>query len=75
VEEVEVAKDRKDVTASLEGDGEAFRRLVTKYQPTIAVQMRRFSRDSSVLEELVHDVFVEAYVSLKSYQSRAPLLR
>jgi RNA polymerase sigma-70 factor (ECF subfamily) len=36
--------------------------------------MRRFSRDAAVVEELVHDVFVEAYLSLKSYRAKAPLI-
>jgi RNA polymerase sigma-70 factor (ECF subfamily) len=36
--------------------------------------MWRFSRDPAVCEELVQDVFVEAYFSLKSYRGRAPLL-
>ena len=34
--------------------------------------MWRFSRDRRELEELVHDVFVEAYVSLKGFKARAP---
>ena len=36
--------------------------------------MWRFSRDTTVCEELVQDVFVEAYFSLKSYRGRAPLI-
>jgi RNA polymerase sigma-70 factor (ECF subfamily) len=36
--------------------------------------MWRFSRDPAVCEELVQDVFVEAYFSLKSYRGKAPLI-
>ncbi len=36
--------------------------------------MWRFSRNPAVCEELVQDVFVEAYFSLKSYRGRAPLI-
>jgi RNA polymerase sigma-70 factor (ECF subfamily) len=36
--------------------------------------MWRFSRDPAVCEELVQNVFVEAYFSLKSYRGKAPLL-
>ena len=36
--------------------------------------MQRFSRQPRVIDELVHDVFVEAFLSLKSYRSTAPLL-
>lgn len=66
--------DDRDVALSLSGDGEAFRRLIRRYQGEIGNQMRRFSRDSSVREELTHDVFVEAYLSLHSYRGTAPLL-
>lgn len=66
--------DADDVAATLAGDGEAYRRLVQRYQQEIAVQMRRFSRDQVVCEELVHEVFVEAYCSLHCYRGKAPWL-
>lgn len=66
--------DTRNIAASLNGDSEAFGRLVEKYQATIAAQMQRFSRDQAIVEELVHDTFVEAYFSLKSYRSRSPLI-
>jgi len=66
--------DWQDVKSSLEGDGEAFERIVRRYQDRIAAYMWRFTRDRAQWEELVHDVFVEAYVSLPGYKSRAPLL-
>ena len=61
-----------DVRASRDGDADAFERLVRRHQSAIAVYMRRFSRDPSVLEELVQDVFVQAYFSLRSFKERAP---
>lgn len=67
-------QDASDITATLSGDGEAYRRLVLRYQEIISQQMCRFSRDASVREELVHDVFVEAYMSLRSYRGSAPWL-
>jgi RNA polymerase sigma-70 factor (ECF subfamily) len=69
-----VTGDAHDVTAAQGGDSDAFGRLVEKHQATIAQQMRRFSRDPAVLEELVHDVFVEAYLNLKSYRAQSPLI-
>ena len=36
--------------------------------------MWRFSRDPTVCEELVQEVFVEAYFSLKTYRGQAPFL-
>ena len=64
--------DRADITASLAGDGEAFRRIVLRYQQSIAKRMRRFGRDTATVEELVQDVFVEAYFSLRGYSAKAP---
>ena len=66
--------DQGDIAASLNGDGEAYARLVQHYQDQVAAQMWRFTRDPTVLEELVQDVFVEAYLSLKGFRGRAPFL-
>jgi RNA polymerase sigma-70 factor (ECF subfamily) len=67
-------KDQQDITASLNGDSEAYGQLVRRYQGQVAAQMWRFTREPVVLEELVQDVFVEAYFSLKGFRGRAPFL-
>jgi RNA polymerase sigma-70 factor (ECF subfamily) len=64
--------DAKDVAASKAGDAEAYRRLVQRHQPGIFRRMRRFARANSTAEELVQDVFVEAYFSLGTFSGRAP---
>jgi len=64
--------DWADVQASLGGDQDAYARLVRRYQQTIGVTMWRFTRQRQLWEELVHDVFVEAYMGLNGYQGRAP---
>ncbi len=69
-----VRADAKLVAAAVVGDTDAFGRIVEMHQRSIAAQMRRFSRDRAVVEELVHDVFVEAYFSLKSYRGTAPFV-
>jgi RNA polymerase sigma-70 factor (ECF subfamily) len=68
------AADGSDIQASLGGDGDAYARLVRRYQQPIAAYMWRFTRNRCDWEELVHDVFVEAYLSLAGYQARSPLL-
>jgi len=65
--------DEQDIRATLGGDGDAYARLVRRHQDEIARQMWRFTRDRRDLEELVHDVFVEAYFSLAGFRGRAPL--
>lgn len=64
--------DSRDIVAATSGDGEAYRRLIQRYQLEIAQQMRRFSRDPAVRDELTHNVFVEAYLGLRNYQRKAP---
>ncbi|HBE68026.1 MAG TPA: hypothetical protein DDW52_07735 [Planctomycetaceae bacterium] len=60
------------VRSACSGDGNAFRKIVESYQATIAAQMRRFSRDPHAVETLVHDVFVEAFMSLSSFKAKSP---
>ncbi len=69
---VHVAMDLADVRQSYQGDPEAYRRLIERYQEHIGRILWRFSRDRRVHEELVQDVFVEAYLGLESYRGKAP---
>ena len=64
--------DLQDVARFLGGDNEAYTRLVQRHQGLIAVRMWRFTRDKSAHQELVQEVFVEAYLSLKKYRAEAP---
>jgi len=66
--------DHRDIQESLSGNGEAYGRIVRRYESQIAKLMWRFSRLPSECEELVQDVFVEAYFSLRGYRGDAPLL-
>jgi RNA polymerase sigma-70 factor, ECF subfamily len=68
------AVDWADITATLNGDDQAYAKLVRRYQSEIADQMWRFSRQLSVAEELVQEVFVEAYLSLAKFRGQSPLL-
>ena len=61
-----------DVRQSKNGDGQAYRRLVESHQKYVGQLMWRFSRDSQVHEELVQDVFVEAFLSLAGFSEKAP---
>ena len=74
LEQTDSEPDRQDIAGSLAGDGEAYARLVRRYQDRVAAQMWRFTRDSVVLEQLVQDTFVEAFLSLKGFRARAPFL-
>lgn len=65
-------EDHEDIEASLAGDGGAYARLVQRHEADVARRMWRFSRDPTVCEELVQDVFVEAWRGLASFRGRAP---
>lgn len=64
--------DLENIARVLAGETEAYGRLVDKYGETIARQMRAFSPMPQVIEELTHDVFVEAYIGLANYRQDAP---
>jgi len=66
------AAELEDIRRSRQGDSDAYRRLIERHQEHVGRILWRFSRDRLVHEELVQDVFVEAYVSLKSYRAKAP---
>lgn len=57
---------------AVRGDTGAFEDVVRHYQPLIARRMSRFSRNGSEIEELTHDVFVQAFVSIGGYKAKAP---
>jgi RNA polymerase sigma-70 factor (ECF subfamily) len=64
----------QEVEQAQSGDGDAYARLIERYQGPIAQQMWRFTRDPDRHAELVEDVFVNAYGSLRSYRGAAPFL-
>lgn len=66
--------DLEDIQAVLRGERERFARLVERYQHTISTYMWRFTRDPAQCEELVQEVFVEAYFSLGKFRAEAPFL-
>lgn len=68
------SEDQHDISASLAGDGGAYARLVQRHQNAVARYLWRFTRDRAVLEELVQEVFVEAYFSLRRFRGRGPLV-
>ncbi len=68
----EDAQDLADVAATLEGDGNAFERLVNRHGQAVQKQMRNFARDPGQAEELAQDVFVEAYLGLGKFRGDAP---
>jgi RNA polymerase sigma-70 factor (ECF subfamily) len=66
--------DLEDIRQSRNGDSDAYRRLIERHQEYIGRVLWRFSRDRRVHEELVQDVFVEAYLSLDRYRGKAPFI-
>jgi RNA polymerase sigma-70 factor (ECF subfamily) len=67
-------EDLQDIAAVLSGDADSYERLIRRYQGTLAAYMWRFSRNPAVCEELVHEAFVQAYFSLRTYRASAPFL-
>ena len=65
--------DVVDVRDVLTGDGTAFARIVRRHQDAVAARMWRFTRDRTEHEELVQDVFIEVWRSLRSYRGSGAL--
>lgn len=64
--------DIADVRRCLGGDGEAYRTIIARHQAMVSRRMWRFSRDPETHEELVQDVFVEAYECLGKFRASGP---
>jgi RNA polymerase sigma-70 factor (ECF subfamily) len=64
--------DINDIKNALDGDDEAYKKLIERHQKMISSMMWRFSRDTGVHEELVQDVFVQVYLSLHTYKQKSP---
>ena len=65
-------RDAADISGTLDGDGEAYARLVRRHQGKVAARLWRFTRDRTDHEELVQETFVEAFRSLRTYRGDAP---
>jgi RNA polymerase sigma-70 factor, ECF subfamily len=74
VDAVARERDWTDIRGSLEGDHDAYARLVARYQPPIFQQMWHFTRDVHDQDELVQEVFIDVYRSLGKYRGDAPFL-
>ena len=61
--------DQCDVRACLHGDPDAYGGLIRRHQQSVGSLLWRFTHDRLEHEILVHDVFVEAYFSLRTYRA------
>ena len=61
-------QDWNDCQECVAGHGDSCARLFKRYEGDITRQMWRFTRRRPECEELVHEVFVEAYLSLVRYR-------
>jgi RNA polymerase sigma-70 factor (ECF subfamily) len=68
----DAAADLRTIRRVLGGDGNAYHALIERHQRRVSGMMWRFSRDPEVHQELVQDVFVQAYESLPRYRAQAP---
>lgn len=65
-------EDAIDIRETLSGKDSAYERIVLRHQERVAARMWRFTRDRGNHQELVHEVFVQAFLSLRTYEARAP---
>jgi RNA polymerase sigma-70 factor (ECF subfamily) len=60
------------VEAALNGNDEAFIRLVTKHKRRVAGLAARFFGTGEELDDICQDVFMKVYYHLKAYKKKAP---
>ncbi len=61
-------QDRAEINLVLQGDGDTFARLIARHQNFVANRMWKFTNNAGDHEELVHNVFVEAFYNLSKYR-------
>ncbi len=66
--------DYEIIQACLTGDVDAYSQIVDRYQQIIYKQVYWYAENSQSAEELAHEVFVQAFLSLDKYQAKAPFL-
>ena len=65
-------EDLNAIRRCLGGEPDHFRQLIERYQQLVATIMWRFSMDAEEHDELVGQVFIEAFEGLGGYRAQAP---
>jgi RNA polymerase sigma-70 factor (ECF subfamily) len=60
------------IVAFLEGDDDAFARLVGRHKRRVIALAARFARDADDLDDISQEVFIKVYQTVKSYRRDAP---
>ncbi len=61
-------QDLAEIKLALQGDGDAFARLIERHQNFVASRIWKFTKNRNDHEELVHNVFVEAFYNLSKFR-------
>jgi len=64
--------DKQLVVATLAGDDDSFAELSRRYKSRVFGLVARFARDSSEIEDICQDVFVQAYFKLRQFRGDSP---
>lgn len=68
------ANDDEIVRLASQGEDGAFERLVRRHEEHVSRIMWRFSHDETIHADLVHEVFVQVYLSLDRFRGEAPFI-
>jgi len=64
--------DKKYIQSCLDGDREAFRELVLRYQSSVIGTIYRMIHNTDTARDLSQEVFVKAYTKLSSFDPKYP---
>jgi len=66
-------EDRKAIARILDGDYDAFEKVVEKYQGRIYRHLRKMVKDNQWAEDLLQETFLNAYKGLKGFSGNSSL--
>jgi len=64
--------DEKLVAATLSGDDDAFAELTRRHKSRVFGVAARFARDTSEIDDICQEVFVQAYFKLRQFRGDSP---
>jgi RNA polymerase sigma-70 factor (ECF subfamily) len=70
--QIDEPTDQRLIESTLGGDDEAFAMLVARHKRKVFGIAARFARNDAELQDICQEIFVKAYLKLKSFRGEAP---
>lgn len=64
--------DKDIIKKVVDGDSQAFEKIITKYQSRIFATVRKYARRDNEVDDIAQEVFIKAFRKLHTYRAEAP---